>query len=110
MNFAFDSDRIEAQGHAQVLEIANALNSNTLDGRRVRIEGHTDDSGNDTYNLDLSYRRAIAVKRALTEQYGVASARIEVLGLGESQPVADNATEPGRAVNRRVTLVNISES
>jgi len=108
VNFEFDSDRIKAEGHAQVLEIANALKSDELTNQRVLIEGHTDNVGNDNYNLDLSYRRAISVMRALTEQYGVdGNGRVQVKGFGEARPVADNDSEAGRAINRRVTLVNL---
>ncbi len=110
VNFEFDSDRIEAQGHAQVLEIANALKSDELAGQRVLIEGHTDNVGSDKYNLDLSYRRSITVMRTLTEQYGVDHGRVQVKGFGEARPVADNDTEEGRAINRRVTLVNLGGS
>ncbi len=107
VNFEFDSDKVQAQGHAQVLEIANALKSSSLADQRVMIEGHTDNVGNDGYNLDLSYRRAITVMRALSEQYDVDSSRLQVKGFGESQPVASNDSDDGRALNRRVTLVNL---
>ncbi|HJR32897.1 MAG TPA: OmpA family protein, partial [Pseudomonas sp.] len=53
-------------------------------------------------NQKLSERRANAVKQVLTNQYGVQSSRVQSVGYGESRPVADNATEAGRAVNRRV--------
>lgn len=107
VNFEFDSDRIEAQGHAQVLEIATALKSTELAEQRVMIEGHTDNVGNDKYNVDLSYRRSITVMRALTEQYRIDHSRVQVKGFGEARPVADNDTDAGRAINRRVTLVNL---
>ena len=55
-----------------------------------------------SYNQKLSERRANAVKQVLTNQYGVESNRVESVGYGETRPVADNATEAGRAVNRRV--------
>lgn len=110
VNFEFDSDKIQAQGHAQVLEIANALKSVDLAKQRVMIEGHTDNVGNDAYNLDLSYRRAITVMRTLSEQYGIESGRLQVKGFGETQPVASNEIDEGRALNRRVTLVNLGEN
>jgi OOP family OmpA-OmpF porin len=66
------------------------------------VEGHTDSVGPDAYNQKLSERRANAVKQVLTNQYGVQSSRVQSVGYGESRPVADNATEAGRAVNRRV--------
>jgi OOP family OmpA-OmpF porin len=66
------------------------------------VEGHTDSVGPDAYNQKLSERRASAVKQVLVNQYGVGSERINSVGYGETRPVADNATEAGRAVNRRV--------
>lgn len=107
ITFDTDSDRILGPARAQVLEIANALKSRQLKARRILIEGHTDAVGADDYNLDLSYRRAISVLRTLTESYGIPAARLKVKGFGETQPVATNDTSTGRALNRRVTLVNI---
>ncbi|MES2984456.1 MAG: OmpA family protein [Pseudomonadota bacterium] len=107
VNFEFDSDKILAAGHGQVDEIAAALRSPQLAGAHIRVEGHTDAKGSDDYNKDLSYRRAVSVKRALSENYGIHSAVLTVAGFGEAQPVASNETDEGRALNRRVTLVNI---
>jgi outer membrane protein OmpA-like peptidoglycan-associated protein len=70
---------------------------------RVRVEGHTDSQGPAATNEELSLRRADAVKRVLTSR-GVQEKQILVLGLGETRPVADNATAAGRAKNRRVEL------
>jgi outer membrane protein OmpA-like peptidoglycan-associated protein len=70
---------------------------------RVRIEGHTDAQGSDSYNEQLSVRRADAVKRVLVSR-GVQEKQILVLGLGETKPVADNASADGRSKNRRVEL------
>jgi outer membrane protein OmpA-like peptidoglycan-associated protein len=70
----------------------------------IRIEGHTDGSGNTHANQVLSQRRADAVRDALVAA-GVAANRITAVGLGESQPVADNTTEEGRARNRRVDVI-----
>jgi outer membrane protein OmpA-like peptidoglycan-associated protein len=109
VNFEFDSDKIRDRGHVQVLEIASALNSPKLVNSRVMIEGHTDNVGEGGYNMDLSFRRAITVMRALSEQYEVERSRLQVNGLGETKPVASNDTETGRALNRRVTLVNLGE-
>jgi OOP family OmpA-OmpF porin len=106
VNFATDSDRIEGAAHAQLYEIAVALMYPSLRRWRVMIEGHTDSVGPASYNLDLSYRRAVAVARALTELYGIDPRRLAVRGFGETHPIADNRTRRGRALNRRVTLVN----
>ncbi len=65
--------------------------------------GHTDSIGTEDYNLDLSRRRAESAVNYLAAQ-GVTESRITVRGMGESEPVADNATAEGRALNRRVVL------
>ncbi|MBS0557690.1 MAG: OmpA family protein [Proteobacteria bacterium] len=70
----------------------------------IRIEGHTDSSGNTHANQLLSQRRADAVRDALVAA-GVAASRITAVGMGEGQPVADNSTEEGRARNRRVDVI-----
>ena len=66
------------------------------------VEGHTDSVGTDAYNQSLSEKRADAVRDVLVNQYGVGGDRLNAVGYGESRPVADNATEEGRAINRRV--------
>ena len=107
VNFPTGSDEIKSQAHVQVLEIANAIKSPELVNQRILIEGHTDNVGDDDYNVDLSYKRAVRVMRVLNEEYGVDTARLQVKGYGESNPVASNNTDQGRALNRRVTIVNI---
>ncbi len=69
----------------------------------IQIAGHTDSSGSETYNQSLSERRAMSVQNALANQ-GVASMRMRTLGFGEGQPIADNSTEAGRQLNRRVIV------
>lgn len=69
----------------------------------IRVEGHTDSVGSDAYNMDLSTRRANAVKTLLVQR-GVADSRIEVVGYGETIPIATNDTEAGRQKNRRVEI------
>ena len=71
---------------------------------RLRIEGHTDNVGDKAANLKLSNARAAAVAAWLTGK-GVDAARLSTAGLGDTQPIADNTTEDGRARNRRVVLV-----
>ncbi|MCG6964112.1 MAG: OmpA family protein [Acidobacteria bacterium] len=70
----------------------------------LRVEGHTDATGSDAYNLSLSQQRAEAVRQLLQEQ-GVAGDRITTVGYGKSRPIADNATAEGRRKNRRVEIV-----
>ena len=68
------------------------------------MNGHTDNIGGDLYNLDLSKRRATAVKQALVAQYRIAPERLSTGGFGASRPVDTNDTLAGRARNRRVEL------
>lgn len=70
---------------------------------RTEVEGHTDSVGSEVYNQALSQRRAESVASYLIN-HGVSSSRLEAKGLGESNPIADNSTEDGRALNRRVEL------
>jgi len=75
---------------------------------RVRIDGHTDAQGSDTYNQALSDRRAASVRAALGTM-GVDGRRIEAVGHGESQPVAENRTAAGRQQNRRVEITLVGQ-
>jgi outer membrane protein OmpA-like peptidoglycan-associated protein len=70
----------------------------------VLVEGFTDSTGSDAYNLQLSQRRAEAIRSALS-QMGVDRSRIETRGYGEAYPVASNATAGERQMNRRVEIV-----
>lgn len=100
----FDTGRASlSSGAASPIDhLANFLKKNP--GRMATIEGYTDSSGGNDMNQALSERRAEAVKNALIDR-GVAVNRIEARGLGESQPVATNATASGRQQNRRVEIV-----
>jgi outer membrane protein OmpA-like peptidoglycan-associated protein len=68
------------------------------------VRGHTDSFGERSYNLGLSQRRADAVV-AYMERNGIASSRVEAVGVGPDEPVADNRTRAGRAQNRRIEIV-----
>jgi outer membrane protein OmpA-like peptidoglycan-associated protein len=69
----------------------------------IDVNGHTDSTGSDQYNLDLSRRRAQSVASYLSAQ-GVDGRRFAINGYGKSDPIASNATESGRAQNRRVEI------
>lgn len=101
VNFDFDKSNIRADAAPILREAADILKENAT--LKVSVEGHTDAKGTDDYNLTLSMRRATAVKAFLVKE-GVPDARLSTRGLGESQPVASNDTEDGRAQNRRVEL------
>lgn len=73
----------------------------------IEVAGHTDSRGSDQYNMTLSQQRAEAVRNYLISK-GIAADRLTAKGYGESQPVADNATEEGRLQNRRVELVKMN--
>ncbi len=73
----------------------------------LNIVGHTDSDGDDTSNMDLSKRRAEAVKNALVSIYNIDASRLQTDGKGESEPVGDNNTADGKAQNRRVEFIKI---
>ena len=101
--FDFGSDQLRPESQPVLQEIAAALKNNP--GWKLHVNGHTDNVGGDAYNLDLSNRRAAAVKRALVNQYQIDAARLDPMGFGATQPKESNDTAQGRARNRRVELV-----
>jgi OOP family OmpA-OmpF porin len=101
VNFAFDSAKLTDDSTASLDDALQILKRHT--DLKVEVAGHTDSMGSDEYNLGLSKRRAQAVADYLIA-HGANAANITVKGYGESDPVADNATEAGRAQNRRVEL------
>jgi OOP family OmpA-OmpF porin len=101
VEFAFNSAELTPEGEATLDEVAETLQRLNWVGGTV--EGHTDNVGGDEFNMDLSQRRAQTVADYL-EDKGVSPGRFDTQGFGESQPVADNETEEGRAQNRRVVL------
>ncbi|WP_299444518.1 OmpA family protein [uncultured Rhodospira sp.] len=103
--FAFDSARILPQSMATLNQIGRALSSDELKTYRFGVYGHTDASGRETYNADLSQRRAEAVRSYLVENFGIAPSRLQARGFGE-QRLKDPAA-PNSPANRRVELVNL---
>lgn len=99
--FAFDSAQLTGEAQAQLAQISNRLTDAQVVG--VKVAGHTDSVGSDAYNQGLSERRAQSVVDFLIAQ-GVAANKLSSQGYGEGQPVADNASDAGRAQNRRVEL------
>src|SRR5690606_6417254 len=100
----FATDSAAVSGPAQNDLYAVARNLNQYPNSRVEVIGHTDNTGSAAYNQDLSQRRAQSVAGILTAG-GVSSGRVVAVGRGESQPVASNGTEQGRAQNRRVEII-----
>ena len=99
--FDFDSDVVNGNAQTNLSNLAHSLES--YPGTEVLIVGHTDATGSDSYNQNLSQRRAAAARAFLVSR-GVPSDRIRTEGLGESEPVATNATTEGQAQNRRVEV------
>lgn len=99
----FDVNRAEIKPASRENLVQLALILNKYDDTLVLIEGHTDSTGPEDYNLTLSQNRANAVAAVLAGQR-VDATRFTIMGYGESQPVDDNATVEGRANNRRVDL------
>ena len=100
VKFDFDKSVVKPNSYGDIKNLADFMKQ--YPQTTTTVEGHTDSVGPDAYNQKLSERRANAVKQVLTQQYGVESSRVDSVGYGETRPVADNATEEGRAVNRRV--------
>jgi len=104
VTFGFDSAELTQAGRNTLRQIGDTLVMAT-DLGTVTVEGHTDSIGAEEYNMDLSRRRAESVRSFLQQNFPqLANTRFVVRGLGETQPVASNATEEGRAQNRRVEI------
>lgn len=105
VRFDVDSDRIRSESATTLRAIGTMLQEHP--DLRISIEGHTDADGDEAYNRELSERRAAAVRTYLIDDYGIKASRLESVGYGESQPVADNDTSEGKQQNRRVELVRL---
>jgi outer membrane protein OmpA-like peptidoglycan-associated protein len=101
--FDSDSDQLKPESDPTLNEIAKALQADAA--LRVYVVGHTDNKGTLEYNEDLSKRRALAVVNELSSKHDIARDRMIPIGAGLIAPVATNKTEDGRALNRRVELV-----
>ena len=101
--FEFASDTLTPESEPVLREIADIMRRNRT--WSLNVEGHTDSVGGDAANVDLSVRRANAVKDALVKRHRIAAARLDTSGFGARRPKDTNATLEGRARNRRVELV-----
>jgi outer membrane protein OmpA-like peptidoglycan-associated protein len=101
----FPLNRWEVSDEAKAI-IDEAVTPFKQENRGVffEVEGHTDATGPENYNLRLGEERALAVRNYLRDQHGIALSRIEVMSYGESRPLVDNKTRDNRAQNRRVVL------
>lgn len=106
LNFAFGSSELMPETQAKLDEIGTALSHPTLAGKEIVIGGHTDRVGSEVYNIELSQRRADAVKSYLVGKFGLTEQNLIAEGFGYSElfdPAAPNAPS-----NRRVQIVNTS--
>ncbi|MCF7802812.1 MAG: OmpA family protein [Candidatus Marinimicrobia bacterium] len=106
VHFEFDSARLKPNSATILDYVAETLQNHP--DMEVRISGHTDNIGSDSYNKWLSERRAVSVKQYLVEQ-GIKRARIETVGYGEERPIADNSSPDGREKNRRIEIIRIDD-
>jgi len=102
-NITFDVDQAAVRAEFNQTLVSVALVLQKFNRTLVDVYGHTDSTGSDSHNLDLSQRRAVAVATVLANN-GVDQRRFFIEGRGESDPIASNATEAGRAQNRRVEI------
>ncbi len=100
--FGVNSSALKAGSYDELNRVARVLNQ--YPQTTITIAGHTDSTGSGEYNQKLSERRAGAVKNALVGM-GVNPARMTAVGYGETRPIADNNTESGRQMNRRVEIL-----
>ena len=100
--FAVDSTRVDSDGRQTLEEVAGVLDE--YDKTAIIVQGHTDSTGSEEYNQDLSERRADSVERYLAS-LGVDGDRLATMGFGETAPVASNDSESGRQQNRRVDIL-----
>jgi outer membrane protein OmpA-like peptidoglycan-associated protein len=99
--FDFDSSQLRAAARSNLSELSTTLNEMT--DTELLVSGHTDSVGGDDYNMALSERRAKSAADYLMSR-GVSGARINIVGLGETEPVSSNDTAAGRQLNRRVEV------
>ncbi|MEP9360371.1 OmpA family protein [Sphingomonas sp. KR3-1] len=102
LNFDTDKTAIKPDSQPAIAEIVKLMKADPA--LKLTIEGHTDNAGAPAHNQSLSDGRAAAVMAAIVAQ-GIPASRLQAKGLGQSKPIADNATEDGKAKNRRVELV-----
>ncbi len=105
-NFDFNKYKIKKIYYPQIKKIAEILKANPK--LKIEIDGYTDDIGSKAYNLQLSLKRARALKNILVNVYKINPKRIVVKGFGEAYPLVPNTTSTNRALNRRVEIINIT--
>lgn len=104
--FARDTDDLTPEARQTIRTVVEALKA--VDIEHLQVEGHTDNTGNPAYNMELSRRRAESVAREI-QSYGFQPGAIQRRAYGSSRPIADNGSPEGQAQNRRVTLIAVAE-
>ncbi len=104
IEFDYNSYAIRTESYQLLDKLGRALNSDTLQGKQVLINGHTDADGSEAYNLELSVDRAAAMKRYLTNHHQIDYDTLEVVGYGEGMPLVDNSSRANKQLNRRVEV------
>jgi len=107
INFGFNKSNIRKADQAELKKAIEFIKK--YPKTKTQIEGYTDDIGSEKYNQKLSERRATTVKKYLVKEGGIDAARLTTVGYGETKPVASNKTKEGRAKNRRVEILILSE-
>jgi outer membrane protein OmpA-like peptidoglycan-associated protein len=105
VHFASDSARLDAEAIDTLRDNSDVLKAEP--SLAMRLEGHCDSQNTEAYNYRLGQRRADAVKQYLVDYMGIAAPRLETSSAGEDEPIADNATERGRRMNRRVEFLTL---
>lgn len=103
VKFEHNSAKLTPDSQAEIGRLAAFLTK--YGTAEAVIEGHTDSSGSDAYNLKISQQRADAVKQSLVDDHNIDTARLTAVGKGEADPIASNDTDAGRDQNRRVVVV-----
>ena len=103
--FDFESHTLKSETKENLKKLSNSLNK--YEKTEVNILGHTDSTGSNSFNQDLSEKRSTSVKTYLSS-LGVGSTRLLTQGLGETDPVIDNDSKKGRQMNRRVEIVIVA--
>lgn len=99
--FDFDSSSLRPEGHENLRKLTRIINRD--EDTILMIVGHTDSRGAEDYNMRLSERRAQSASRYMVSQ-GLSSSRIQIVGRGEFEPIAENSTDEGRQKNRRIEV------
>ncbi|MGY8784596.1 MAG: OmpA family protein [Pseudomonadales bacterium] len=106
VNFDFDRSDVKSEYFSEIEDVADFMAR--FPDVDIELEGHTDSRGTQAYNLGLSNRRVAAVRQVMIDRFNVQASRVSSRGYGESQPVASNDFDAGRAENRRVMTVVIN--